>query len=374
MSQLLNFYRVFIIAITILSVCIASHVNAADSDNFSLTVDEGKPAANPDPAAVNEAVTFRFTVSLFDSQGKRLEEVPAEVKTIQYTITSCNHGLIISTSPNMSLSSDKKSATGTARHLYSSITSNTKFSQTGNHSLTLSVTVIFNDDSTLSSSHSINVDVVDATFSVYACPPPLRKKTIIGVRHFYGEVGHSFWKIAIDTNLLLPDENLDLPNHPNIKIANHAEGFYPQAGMKNHLIDYVTPVNGTVGLDDGHAWYSSISSQITPSNAKNAIAKVVAVNSNQYSVITIGGKNCTSQSSVIAGVAGCNPPNGNGLVHYHAFRISPTDPTDPSDPNGLYGPGIKWRCANPYTHAVQISQHSDGIINPDYSGSTNALD
>jgi hypothetical protein len=69
MSRLLNFYRVFIIAIALLPVCIASSVNAADSDNFSLTVGKGKPDAAPNPAAVNEAVTFRFTVSLYDSQG-----------------------------------------------------------------------------------------------------------------------------------------------------------------------------------------------------------------------------------------------------------------------------------------------------------------
>jgi hypothetical protein len=127
MFQLLNFYRVFIITIAILWVCIVGHVSAEDSDNFSLTVGKGKPDATPNPAAVNESVTFRFTVSLFDSQNKRLEEVPAEVKTITYTITSSTHGLIISTNPNMILSPDKKSATGTARHLYSNITSATSF-------------------------------------------------------------------------------------------------------------------------------------------------------------------------------------------------------------------------------------------------------
>jgi hypothetical protein len=363
MSRLYNFYRAFIIAIAILPVCLASHVNAADSDNFSLTVGKGEPEVAPNPAAVNEAVTFRFTVSLFDSQGKRLEEVPTEVKTIQYTITSCNHGLIISTSPNMPISPDKKSATGTARHLYSSITSNTKFSQTGNHSLTLTVTVIFNDDSTLSSSHSINVNVVDATFTIYACPPSVRKKIAL-VRHFYGDVGHSFWKIAIDSNVLLPNENPDLPSFPGNKIANHNVGFYPAPGMKTHLIDYVTPVDGIVRPDDSHTWYSSKSYSITPSNAKTAIAKVVAVNSDKYSVIVAGGKNCTSQSSVIAGVAGCNPPNGNGLVWYHAINIIPDDP---GSPNGIYGPGVPWTCPNPYTHAVKIAELNGAIINSDFT-------
>jgi hypothetical protein len=366
MSRLFNFYQVFIIAIAVLLVCIASHVNAADSDNFSLTVGKGKPDATPNPAAVNEEVTFRFTVSLFDSQNKRLEEIPAEIKTITYTVTSCAHGLIISTSPNLSLSSDKKSATGTARHLYSSITSTTRYSQVGHHSLSLNVTVIFNDDSTLSASLSIDVNVIDATFTIYACPPPVRKK-IAGIRHFYGEVGHSFWKIAIDTNALLPNENPDLPSFLGNKIANHKVGFYPVPGMKTHLINYLTPVDGMVGPDDSHSWYSSKGYSVLPSKAKNAIAKVVAVNSNKYSVIVAGGQNCTSQSSVIAGVAGCNPPSGNGVIWFHAIRITPDDPSDPDNPHGIYGPGILWKCPNPYTHAVKIAELNGAIINGDFT-------
>jgi hypothetical protein len=78
---------------------------AADSDNFSLTVTAGKPAATPNPATINKSVTFSFGVSLYDSQGKRIEEIPAEVKQITYTVNSAV-GTITTVVPNMAISTD----------------------------------------------------------------------------------------------------------------------------------------------------------------------------------------------------------------------------------------------------------------------------
>lgn len=211
------------------------------------------------------------------------------------------------------------------------------------------------DDKSVVGSEVIEVEIVSATFTVYADPPPLRKR-IAGVRHFYGGVGHSFCKISIDSSSLLPNEDPDLPKFPGKKIANHCVGFYPDPDMKTHLIDYVIPISGMMRSDDGHEYYSSKSYSIKPSDAKDAISKVVQVDSDKYNVINIGGMNCTSQSSVIAGVAGCKPPSGSGLIWYHAIRLKPDDPADPDNPNGLYGPGLPWRCPNPYVHAIEISK------------------
>jgi hypothetical protein len=145
-------------------------LNAADKDNFSLTVSAGKPAVTPNIASVNEYVTFIFVVSLYDSQGKRIEEIPAEVKQITYTINS-TVGTITNVVPNMAISTDKHSASKTVAQLYSGVSATAQFSQTGNHSLGLTVTVIFNDDSYLQMSYSIFINVVDATLTVYAKAP-----------------------------------------------------------------------------------------------------------------------------------------------------------------------------------------------------------
>jgi len=127
------------------------------------------------------------------------------------------------------------------QRVYSSVRSVVNFSQTGEHSLTLSVTVIFNDNSTLSSSQSINVDVVDATLTVYADPPKNPSKVLffpdaVGYTGF--DIGHSFWKVEIDSGLVVgtnPQVSvIDSGSNVsvNINVRGKKFGFYPDGGIK----------------------------------------------------------------------------------------------------------------------------------------------
>ncbi|MDR3267241.1 MAG: hypothetical protein LBT24_06710 [Tannerella sp.] len=349
MSRLFNFYRIFIITITLFLVCIASHVNAADSDNFSLTIGKGKPAAAPSPAAVNETVTFNFAVSLFNSQNIRIEAVPAEVKNITYTVTSCSHGQITKNVPNMVISTDKKSATGSARHLYSSVISVANFSQTGEHSLTLSVTVIFNDNSTLSGSLTIKVDVVNATFTAYAKGPDkivfltglLGAKIPATVMNdpanpAHDFIGHSFWKCEVDQSLLSSQSQKNL--------SGHKYGYYPQNPMPRSVSAIITRA-GEVRNDDTHSSSASKSYQINVDNAKdvlNGTASLLNSSVLLYNILGQGADNCTAKCVSMCGTAGTDAPGGEGR---YAIIINETD---------TIGIGTVFSFPNPYHHAIQL--------------------
>ncbi|MDR0605093.1 MAG: hypothetical protein LBG80_12395, partial [Bacteroidales bacterium] len=333
------------------SLCLANHVNATDSDNFSLTVGKGKPDATPNPAAVNETVTFRFTVSLFDSQGKRLEEVPAEVKQITYSV-NCTVGTITNVNPNMVISTDKHSASKTIKHLYSGVSATAQFPQTGNLSLGLTVTITFNDDSYLQMSHSIFVNVVDATLTVYADPPQNPSKVLffpnaVGYTGF--DIGHSFWKVEIDSGLAVgtnPQVSvIDSASNAvvNTNVRGKKFGFYPDGGIKALLALQV--YDGEIRGDESHPYQVSKSYSININKAIEVVNKIVSLVSQpgQYHVLNIGGHNCTGQCVNISNnTAGCNAPNGIGMA---AWR---------PNANIILGIIDFKSFPNPYHHAEQL--------------------
>ncbi|MDR1479076.1 MAG: hypothetical protein LBJ00_09050 [Planctomycetaceae bacterium] len=356
MSQLVNLYRVFVIAIAMFSVCFSSYVNAAYRDNFNLIVGKGKPEAYPNPAAVNEKVNFNFTVSLF-SQNKRIEEVPAEVKTIEYTVTGCEHRLIVSVNPDiMVVSSDKKSAAVTMRYLLSNIISSAKFPQAGNHSLKLSVTITFVDGSVLSGSCSINMKVVVvATLTVYAKSPDkiiFLEDILLGIaipkvpvtvmndpknpNHDF--IGHSFWKCEVDQSLLSSQTHKDL--------SGHAYGYYPKKPMPSNLTALVTRP-GELRNDDGHKFSASKSYPVTVDNAETVLDETKDILDPFplvpfYNLLGKLADNCTAKCVSMCGVAGINAPDGKGR-----FGIIVNE----EDSLGI---GTVFKFPNPYHHAIQL--------------------
>ncbi|MDR2407830.1 MAG: hypothetical protein LBE13_06940 [Bacteroidales bacterium] len=341
MSRLFNFYQVFIIAIAVLLVCIASHVNATDSDNFSLTVDKGKPDASPNPAAVNEAVTFRFVVSLYDSQGKRIEEVPTEVKQITYTV-NCDVGTITNVVPNMVISTDKHSASKTVRQLYSGVSATAQFPQAGNYSLGLTVTVMFNDNSTpLQKSYSIFINVVDATCTVFANRPPtkiLYSALGVPIRHCISTPGHSFWKIEYSA----PPGTL---TSNETSVVGKPYGHYPKNTLSSGK-NVINVVDGKIRDDSSHSYEESASFSITPANAKNALAETFRLcndNGLKYHLINTFAKNCTGQCVRVSNsFAHANSPTGVGTIGWV---------DNANDAEGTYDP-VPF--SNPYHHAEQL--------------------
>jgi hypothetical protein len=345
MSRLFNFYRVFIITITLFLVCIASRVNAADSDNFTLTLSAGTPTVAPNPAAVHETATFRFTVTLHGN-GQHVEEVPPGIKEIQYTV-NCADGIITANNPDMLISADKHSASKTVKQLYSSVSSSTQFPQTGDFSLSLSVTVIFMDNSFLFFSQSLFVKVVSATLTVYA-KKPNKIVTLYGplgkpIPHCVntgdgGVVGHSFWKCEVG--------NLNLGFSVEEKmISGHKYGFYPNEDIPEGL-KVLKNLSGILSNDDTHESSASKSYSINIGNAHNVLGKTIDLlksKSLKYNLINQTAHNCTGQCVNISNnVAGCKAPEGKGLMGVVQAE---------NDKNGIFYPFV---FANPYHHTIQI--------------------
>ncbi|MDR0611030.1 MAG: hypothetical protein LBG58_13040, partial [Planctomycetaceae bacterium] len=283
----------------------------------------------------------------------RLEEVPAEVKQITYSV-NCTVGTITNVNPNMVISTDKHSASKTIKQLYSAVSAIAQFPQTGNLSLGLTVTVIFNDDSYLQKSYSIFINVVSATLTVYADPPknPVRMVHIDpnAICVTGNDIGHSFWKVEVekksqwgtDKKITLIDDN-GTPQAPQ-DVASCPYGFYPFGW--NKMVLALIVYNGVIGDDSPHSVGASKSYSITITKAKAVIDETIDLaTGHNYHLQNVGGKNCTKQCVHISNdIAGCNAPSGIGMVGWR-----------PTANTVVAAPSFIW-FANPYHHTKQLSQ------------------
>lgn len=353
-----RYWVIFLFTIfSLVHFSLTGQCTAAVVDRYRLEVSTGKPAASPNPAAIDESVAFSFIVALFDEQGNQIEEVPAEVKSIAYNV-SCATGSIKQNQPVMNISGDKHSASRTQRLLYASVSSTASFPTVGKHTLTLSVTVTFDNGSSIKMPCAIPVDVVTATLTVYADPP----KNPVPMAHILpnaiavtgDDIGHSFWKIEVekknewgtDRKINLLDAN-GVPGPPSQDVVGCPYGFYPVGWDKMTLA--LLAYDGTIG-DDSRSGHldnaASKSYSITIEKAKAVVDETVnLVSGHKYHLHNIGGKNCTKQCVHISNdVAGCNAPNGIGMIGWR-----------PNENVILASPSF-FPFANPYHHAIQLSK------------------
>ncbi|MDR1485473.1 MAG: hypothetical protein LBT09_11700, partial [Planctomycetaceae bacterium] len=198
---------VFVVFMLQLS-CVAC-INAAQNDNLQLEIGAGKPAASPNIAVPNEETVLNFNVWVIDSVTRK-EVTPLNIKHCIYKL-ECPIGTITKTEPTMTIAADKHSATLTSAILYADIKQTTKCLTKGKLKSTLNVKIVFNDNSSLTKSFSIEIDVVDATVTVYAKKPDkvvprtnVKGKTIMcyvlndPTNPLHDSVGHSFWSCQID--------------------------------------------------------------------------------------------------------------------------------------------------------------------------------
>ncbi len=73
--------KIFVACLCLGLFCLSATgaTNAADSDKFTLSISDGKIPANPNPAAVDEKVTFSFSVTLYHKESQREEVKPQEL-------------------------------------------------------------------------------------------------------------------------------------------------------------------------------------------------------------------------------------------------------------------------------------------------------
>jgi hypothetical protein len=323
-------------------------------DGYTIRVTKGSKPAEPNILAKGETGTFNFAVNLSHS-GTHIEAVPPDMKLV-YLVTSPIGSKITSAVPAAydfppTGSQNAKSKLIDSNQIDTAVSAAVDFlNLTGKQTVTLRVSLVRNSDAqAVADSESIEIEIVTATLTVYACPPPLRKK-ILGLRHFYGEVGHSFWKIGIDSNsatginphITVIDSASDVSITASVRGKKF--GFYPQGGIKALLA--LAVYDGEVRSDESHPYQASKSYSINLNKATDVVNQTVslATQPGKYQVRNDGGHNCTGQCANISNnTAGCNAPNGIGMASWRPNALS------------LFGVTDFKSFPNPYHHAKQLS-------------------
>jgi hypothetical protein len=334
-----------VFAVLMLQLFYIAHINAAQKDNLQLEIGAGKPAVSPNIAVVNEEVAVNFKVWVIDTVTKK-EVTPLNVKQYKYKL-ECPSGTIIDTVPTMTITTDEHAAILTDTKLHPDIKQFAEFATKGKFKSTLNVGIVFNDNSSLSKSFSIEIEITDATVTVYAKKPdkvvPRKNSQGKSIMCYvwkddpdYDFAGHSFWSCQIDTRSpSYTDDEKDL--------SGEKYGLYPKDLT---LLNLLSVIPGEIKFDYGHEYSASKTYSITIEKAKNLINKTIEkkkLATIKYCFLNNLADNCTSLSVKMCNVeAGCSSPDGIGRI---GFVTSETAPL-------LFGIDIS--VCNPYSHAVQL--------------------
>lgn len=168
-----------ILTLLAFQVITVRQVFGADNGGVTCDISDGSPAATPNPAKVNQAVTATFHVDLYSVDSNHQEQPAANVKSQSYTISSTNDSTITSASASgftSTIAGDKHSVTltksgGNADANFDA-TVVLSFSQTGNKNITMDGTVTFNDNSTVAplAPHVIPVTISTISIEVVRTP------------------------------------------------------------------------------------------------------------------------------------------------------------------------------------------------------------
>jgi hypothetical protein len=334
----------------------AASINAAQSDNITLEISASKPATSPNVAVVSELTTFNFKVTVYNTTTRAIEAKPPNVKEYIYSF-SCPNGTINSAPPTATISTDKHSASLRSATLLPNAPLSATCTTKGKFMATLNVQMIFNDNSSLSDSFSIELDIVDATVTVYAKKPDkvvtIRDpKTNEDIHYYikmrdiltpYGDyIGHSFWRCLIDESI----SNILQEKEKNI--SGKKFGLYPRNGLDINIVKADDKVPGTVIQEkDNHVYSASKSYSITVDKAKKLITKTIELNESttlEYNIAANNGvNNCTSLSVKMCNDAGGASPEGKGRVGFRIYRSTGNILTFPNS------------IPNPYSHATQLN-------------------
>jgi hypothetical protein len=327
----------------------AANINAAQNDKLQLEIGVGKPAASPNVAVINEELVINFKVWVIDTETRK-EVMPLNIKQCVYKL-ECPSGVITKVEPTMTIATDKHSATLTDTKLHPDIKQSAKCATKGKLKSTLNVKIIFNDNSFLSKNYAIEIDITDATVTVYAKKPDkiVMMKNNTGKfvpcyvmndpgNPLHDPVGHSFWRTQVD-------ENIPTYSVTEKDISGEKYGFYPKNPLAT-ILDLIFPVQGEIKNDNTHEYDASKSYSVTVENAKNVISKTDEKkkdNNLKYQIICILGENCTSVSVDMCNKeGGGTSPDGKGEIGVVI------------DEHSTLSPVFLQSIPNPYHHAVQL--------------------
>ncbi|MDR1925681.1 MAG: hypothetical protein LBQ66_15030 [Planctomycetaceae bacterium] len=309
----------------ILAMCLffaVVDIYAAQNDNLRLEVLASKPAALPNIGVVSELITFNFDVRLRNTTTDQIELTPKNVKEFIY-VFSCPDGIIDSVprAATATLSADKQTANIKSKLLLQNLYLSAARKSKGKLTTTLNVKMIFNDNSSLSNSFAITVDIVDAAITVYAKQPDrvliIKNGKDENLTCFllddpanpnHDAVGHSFWRCRINpqnTAFTIAD----------INVASNNYGFSPIESIAG--IRVLMTVRGRLLFDNNHPYSASKTYALTVEQAKKIIQNTRNLYNSRdlkYNILSEkGGENCTRTSVKICNeVTGGNSPQGEG--------------------------------------------------------------
>jgi hypothetical protein len=322
-----NFLRIFdwkqlINVVFALQIFFVVNVNAAQNAYLQLEIGAGKPIASPNIAVVKEKTDINFKVWITDTVTKK-EVMPLNVKQCIYKFTS-PEGLIDKTAPvTNAISSDKHSAELNVANFIADVKVTASRLTKGKLAVTLEAKVIFNDNSSLTKSYTINIDVVEATVTVYAKKPDMvierqdnngNKVSLYICNDNSGNpypdsIGHSFWQCSIDeTNSTYTSEQKNL--------SGKKFGLYPKNNQLK-IFNLFSDVAGQILSDDSHLYSAGRTYHITVDKAKKLIDKTISqkkLATLKYNLIAQSADNCTSLCVKMCNDAGGVSPDGKGLI------------------------------------------------------------
>jgi hypothetical protein len=211
----MRFFKISYTALIFVCCCMAALTifagTGATLDGYTIRVNKGAPPAVPDILAKGETGTFHFTVSL-SHNGVHVEALPSGMSLV-YRMTSPDGTVITKVLPGTYVFppanvQNMKAKVISSGNVDSSVSAEVDFlNLVGKQTVSLQVTLIRNSDSNgVADSESIEIDIVEATLTVYAAPP----KNPVKMLHvspnavcFTGnDIGHSFWKVEVEKKLV----------------------------------------------------------------------------------------------------------------------------------------------------------------------------
>lgn len=336
----------------------------ATLDGYTIRVSKGAPPAVPSMLAKGEKGTFNFTVTL-SHNGIHIEEVPPGM-TLAYRVSSPEESKITNVEPKTygfppgGIQYVRGKAVD-ANNIDSNVSAEVDFRDlTGKQSVTLRVSLIRDSDSVgVADSETIEVEIVSATLTVYADPP----KKPVSVIHVDenaicltgNDIGHSFWKVEVEKrNEWGTDKKIKLrnaegeQNQASQDVVGIPYGFYPLGWDK--LVLALIYYEGTIGDDRNNGHFENAVSKtysISVADAQKVIDTTISlVSGHIYHLANLApGKNCTKQCVYVGKtVAGCNTPNGVGMITWRE-----------NDKISIAIPSLI-PFANPYHHSQQLRQ------------------
>ncbi|MDR3181935.1 MAG: hypothetical protein LBT89_03285 [Planctomycetaceae bacterium] len=296
-------------------------------NGFTLNIQNYIPSQDEDSVSVNSPFAVTFSITLENSQGRKIEYLPASINSVQYTYwvekqaASLGGTTLSAVVPNTYNRNSSLAFTKSSQaDIDTSARGDMIFSKAGIYTVHLRVEVSFkNSSGVLTADNSVKVRVDNASIlTIYVAQPEKtyqwRGRNVIG--YLGGDYGHSFWRVSV-----APDA-VNIQDAPK-NLINTKLGFYPKDGKG--MTTVLQPmfeggvVAGKVCTDDTHLYTQFRDFGISTAKAEEVLNKcdeqMKAQNLRYNFLGKFNADNCTQKCNWVANtIGGVNAPEGKGKV------------------------------------------------------------